>query len=129
MTLYTSGKSLKTNIIFSLAATIFFAVFGGIYEYFGHDIYSFYMIYAFMIPLLFGLLPYIIMLFKKIEIKKTAAKWWNLTIITFTLYSVIKGVLEIYGTTNKLSIVYLFLGLIALIITIFYFVKEKQQDK
>ena len=37
--------------------SIFFAVFGGIYEYFSHGVYSYFMIYAFMIPLVLGTVP------------------------------------------------------------------------
>ena len=38
------------------------ALFGAIYELFSHDVYSYYMIYAFAIPLLMGVLPYEAML-------------------------------------------------------------------
>ena len=39
-----------------LAAGIACAVFGLIYEIFSHEVYSFYMIYAFLIPLVPGAL-------------------------------------------------------------------------
>ena len=39
---------------------IFIAVFGAIYEKFSHEVYSYYMIYAFMIPLCLGSFAYLL---------------------------------------------------------------------
>ena len=40
-----------------LLAAVCCAAFGAIYECFSHGVYSYYMTYAFMIPLLAGALP------------------------------------------------------------------------
>lgn len=125
MTLFTSDKSTINNILFSLFATVFFAGFGAIYEHFGHGVYSNYMIYAFIFPLMLCLLPYVIMLVKNVKLKKITARWWNLTVLTITLCSVIKGILQIYGTTNKLIYVYCLFSAITFLITVVCFFLEK----
>ena len=80
-----------------LIITAFCAVFGEIYELFGHGVYSDYMIYAFMIPL---------MLYGKKEIPDTARHLWNYGVATLTVGCIFQGILEIYGTTNRLAIIY-----------------------
>lgn len=44
-----------------LIISVLCAVFGAVYELFSHKVYSFYMIFAFMIPLLGGFVPSLIM--------------------------------------------------------------------
>ena len=114
MILYTSeNKKLEKHLTGLIIATVFFAVFGGIYEYFSHEVYSFYMLYAFMIPLIMGVLPYSVMLLKGRPGFIDELLWhWDAVIATFTLGSVFKGVLDIYGTTNKLLIVYPVAGIV-----------------
>ena len=63
------------------------------------------MIYAFAVPLIMGVLLYEVMLIKNIFPGKTFANIWNTAIATFSIGCVFNGVLEIYGTTNKLIIV------------------------
>ena len=112
--------------------SIFFLVFGIIYECFSHEVYSNYMMYAFLIPAILGCLVYGILYFinKEKIINKFASKIYNSSIITFTLGSIMKGVLEIFGTTNNLIDVYFNLGIIllfiSLIINIIYILNEKK---
>ena len=94
-------------------------IFGIIYESFSHNVYSNYMMYAFLIPL-FGMVVYgIIYIFELNKYySEFAMKIFNSSIITFTFGSVIKGVLEIYGTTNKLITIYLIFGIIMIILSV-----------
>ena len=46
------------------------------------------------------------------------------SIITFTLGFIIKGILDIYGTTNSLLSLYLIFGIILFILSIFFYVKK-----
>lgn len=110
MTLSTSDiekKSGKCAFIY-LLITIFTALFGGIYETFSHGVYSYYMLYAFAFPLVGGVLP--AMVFSLGDLRKVpspaARTLYHCGIATFTVGSIIKGVLEIYGTTNVLTGVY-----------------------
>ena len=41
-----------------LAATVFCALFGAVYECFSHEVYSYFMIYAFAFPLMLGVVPF-----------------------------------------------------------------------
>jgi len=83
-------------------AAIFLAVFGSIYEIFSHGVYSYFMIYAFLIPLVLGVLPYGWLLYKRAHPPRIVLQLWNFGIAAFSVGSLIKGVLEIYGTTNLL---------------------------
>jgi uncharacterized membrane protein YraQ (UPF0718 family) len=125
-----------------LAAGIACAVFGLIYEIFSHEVYSFYMIYAFLILLVPGTLLNLVIVWRAVRkerylrIKEAAAREsaelhyaisngtetqvstgvffpgrftrhaWNSGLAALTVGSIFKGVLDIYGTTNKLIAVY-----------------------
>ncbi|MBR4580094.1 MAG: hypothetical protein IKO32_02550 [Lachnospiraceae bacterium] len=108
--MYTSDKKIKISlqhILNGLIATTACAVFGGIYEQFSHGVYSNYMIYAFLIPLMLSVFPaFVFLLIGKIEVPDAVRTLWNLAVATLTVGCIFKGVLEIYGTTNRLMIVY-----------------------
>ncbi len=115
----TMENELKKNLFYNTAWTAFLALFGAIYESFSHGVTSYYMIYAFAIPLIMGVLPYEVMLIKNKFPGKTFANIWNTAIATFSIGCVFNGVLEIYGTTNKLIIVYPVAGAVLILICCF----------
>ena len=90
---------LRADVIAAAA----FAVFGAIYEHFGHGVYSYFMLYAFLFPLLLGAIP---LLYIKKRIPDRALVLWHCAIGTMTVGSIFQGVLEIYGTTNRMIWVY-----------------------
>ena len=94
-------------------------IFSFIYEIFSHGVLSFYMILSFIFPLI-GLID--ILILKKINIK--SHNLFKSSLLTFTLYFILKGILEIYGTTNKLISFYLIFGFSLLIISIYYYLKN-----
>lgn len=105
MTLYTSDTKKYAKVAFIyLLISIFCALFGAVYEHFSYGVYSYYMIYAFAFPLVGGVLP--ALSFCLLGIKKypgaVARNLYHYGIATFTVGSIIQGVLEIYGTTNSL---------------------------
>lgn len=101
---------LKTGFAY-LVATIFCALFGSIYELFSHEVYSYFMIYAFAFPLLGGVLPfYLLFLSKRKMPGRLSLSLYHSGIATLTMGSVVEGVLAIYGTTNQLTLVYWILG-------------------
>lgn len=129
--MYTSDTEIKdTRIVKNALLTAFILLFGIIYEIFGHGVISYSMILAFLFPL-FGLL------IPSIVIKKTgkygiyyryssAISAYKALIATLTVGSIINGVLEIYGTTNRLTIFYPAASIILAIITvILLFVKKR----
>ena len=116
MTLYTS----LTRGIRYLTAAMLAAAAGAVYELFSHGVYSNYMIYAFMVPLACGALPNLLAARVSAGRRKAPADAEGSTlssglqlaaIATLTAGCFMKGVLEIYGTTNRLTAVYAVLGL------------------
>lgn len=105
--------ALKTSLVY-LAAAVFFALFGGIYELFSHGVYSYAMIYAFAFPLIGGALPFLgIGLSKKCPLPgRIFRNAYHSALSAWTVGSIFQGVLEIYGTTNPLSRVYWIAGFI-----------------
>ncbi len=102
----TSADILKKHLIFNLAGTLFLVLFGAVYEINSHGVFSYYMIYAFALPLVFGVTLYTILLLIKKYPNRVFLNLWNSAIAAFSVGSVFQGVLEIFGTTNALSIVY-----------------------
>ena len=109
------------HILLNLAVTLFFALFGAIYERFSHEVYSYYMIYAFAIPLVLGVLLFSIHAVFGRTVQngqklKRGIFFWNCGILTSTVGCTMKGILDIYGTTSQLLIVFPIAGLLLLVI-------------
>ena len=97
---------LKSALIY-LAAVLFCALFGAVYELFSHEVYSYYMIYAFAIPLALGVLPNLVIALKGWRAPgRLTANVWNSGVAALTVGCIFQGALEIYGTTNRLAVVY-----------------------
>ena len=105
-------KQLKKDLLYNIIGSVLLALFGAVYEVFSHGVYSYYMIYAFAIPLVMGVLPYAILLLKDKNPDNRFLKLWNTAIATLSVGSIFAGVLAIYGTTNSLIIVYPVVGAI-----------------
>ena len=95
-----------------LGISAFCIVFAAIYEYFSHEVYSAFMIFAFLIQFLGGTVVfYTIKRFATSTMPgELLVSLYNCGIATLTVGSIFQGVLEIYGTTNSLVNVYLVLG-------------------
>ena len=118
--MFISAKNKKTLIIIAISyvlITVFIAIFGIVYETFSHGVYSFWMQFAWIWVLSFGLLPHLVLLF--IPIKKMpgllAGCFYNLGVAIFTSGSIYKGVVDIYGTTrNEMFSAYIIIAVILL---------------
>ncbi len=142
--MYTSA--IKTGMKY-FAASIAIAAAAAVYGLFSHGVYSYFMTYAFMTPLLGGALPHLIAAMKGTDssmansadereqsaaseeqagpAKIIDAKDIQLALIaTLTIGSLLKGVLDIYGTTNRLLIAYPVLALLVLVIALAAVVKR-----
>ena len=113
-----------------LTAAVLCALFGAVYEVFSHGVFSFYMIYAFAIPLCLGTFPLMIILLcagrktEKLEIidLKEAETlyeedryWENSCLYLFPGRTALNAWFsEIYGTTNRLIVVYPVAGVLLL---------------
>jgi len=106
--LYISDKSSKISKAASplgayLAASVFCALFGAVYELFSHGVFSYWMIYAFFFPLLLGAIPSFLLQRRGAAFPgRAAADCIHGGIAWLTVGSIVQGVLEIYGTTNPL---------------------------
>lgn len=116
--MYTSA--IKTGMKY-FAASIVIAVAAAVYGLFSHGVYSYYMTYAFMIPLLAGALPHLLTALKGAD-QKTMLTGLNdvqlAFVATLTAGSLLKGVLDIYGTTNRLLIAYPVMAAIILVVVL-----------
>ena len=102
----TSEKTLKTHLLGNLAGTVFLALFGAVYEMFSHGVYSYWMLYAFAIPLMLGVIPYTVLLIRRKFPQRTFLRLWSAAIAAFSVGCAFQGALEIYDTTNRLAIIY-----------------------
>lgn len=129
-----SGEATK-KVMGYVLITIAVAVFGAVYEYFSFGVYSYYMIYAFAVPLIFGVLPWIFIASDRMG-KGAAEKdfppmytinLWGSGIATLTTGSVFHGILDIYGTTSSLSKVYFIVGACLLLIALMTFIGYREK--
>ena len=88
--MYTSDKKALKNCIGHICAAAFLAFFGAVYERFSHEVYSYYMIYAFAIPLFFGALPYGIAALKDVTPRRVTINLWNSGVAAFSVGSLFK---------------------------------------
>ncbi len=109
---------LKKHLLFNIVGAAFLALFGAVYEVFSHQVYSYFMLYAFAIPLVMGALPYTVLLLKEKYPGKLFLNLWNTAIATLSIGSVFAGVLAIYGTTNSLIVVYPIAGGLLILISL-----------
>jgi hypothetical protein len=111
------GEATK-KVLGYVLITIAVALFGAVYEYFSFGVYSYYMIYAFAIPLILGVLPWLFIASARMGRGATekdhppmyTINLWGSGIATLTVGSVFHGILDIYGTTSSLSKVYFIVG-------------------
>ena len=102
-------KALKSARNY-LYAAILCALFGAAYERFSHGVYSYFMIYAFAFPLTLGTLPEILCGLRGAEPPPIPARLWGAGVATLTVGSIFRGILDIYGTSSPLSLVYWIVG-------------------
>jgi hypothetical protein len=114
-----STSDIKNEIIKYVAISIFVGFISFVYELFSHNVYSFFMVYAFLPPFILGvIINILILVFNNMKISKLTNSIYNHLISTLIIGFLLKGALDIYGTTNNLLIVFQIICII-LIIQIF----------
>ena len=93
------------------------ALFGAIYEHFSFGVYSFFMVFAFAIPLILGAVPamYLGIRERAVMPPPMASKLWRAGIAALTVGSIFQGVIEIYGTDSEMTGIYALIGSLMLI--------------
>ena len=108
--MFTSDSKRKQLLKYSfyyMLITLFCVIFGAIYERYGHGVYSYRMIYAFIVPLVLGAITLFgITLRAKRLPGPLPLLFWNCGTATLTVGLLFHGVLDIYGTTSKWVLVY-----------------------
>ena len=124
-----SADLLRSGTAYLIASALVAAA-GWMYELFSHGVYSNYMIYAFMVPLVCGALLDILAATRGCRSKKrsgSSASGLRLAaVVTLTAGSLIKGVLDIFGTTNRLLVVYPIIGLALAIAALIAFIWQNR---
>ena len=120
---------LKTAYVY-LLISLFCALFGAVYELFSHEVYSFYMIYAFVFPLVGGVLPFLLMAMGKLFINSSAVSCnlYHAGIATLTIGSILTGIVEIYGTTNTLIRIYWMAGTFMILGSLLLCMAQKKRN-
>lgn len=103
-----AGKSL----IAYLAIAIFCLIFSVIYEHFSHAVYSVYMEYLCLIPLIGGVLPFLILRLRPSLILPSSISRaiYGSGIAALTIGCCLKGIFDIYGTSSNFIVYYAFGG-------------------
>lgn len=117
-----STSDIKKKIKQFLIITIITLLFSIIYEYFSFGVISKYMILAPLIPLILGVLTYLLLKNKKVGYIESSM--YSNGVYTLLIGSILQGVLEIYGTTNKLMIIYLVVGIGLIFISLIIYIKK-----
>ena len=91
-----------------------------IYEHFSHGVVSIYMLHAWVVPFAAGVIRVIFHRFLNFTIYRSG---W----ITLLCYSYMRGVIEIYGTTNKLLPYFLYAGIVLLLLSVTIVEKKKKK--
>lgn len=91
-----------------------------IYEHFSYSVYSANMVYAFLIPLIGGTFYFKLRYALSIAGMMRAPSYSSVCIHTagisfLTVGSIFKGILDIYGTTNRLTGFYWIIGAVFII--------------
>ena len=129
MTLYTSDIELKTALRY-LLISLFCVLFGAVYEVFSYEVYSFFMIYAFVFPLLLGVLPFLLIRLRGARTPNVLCRnLYHAGVATLTVGSIIAGVVEIYGTTNALILLYWMVGILLLLIPTALYLTAKTHER
>ena len=102
-----SGKEVETIIYIYLLVTILCAAFGAVYELFSHGV--FYCLYYF-----------------RRRIPGTISRrFQHFGVSTVTVGCIFNGILESYGTTNRLTNIYFIIGGMFLILGVFLYCLKK----
>ncbi|MDO4991044.1 MAG: hypothetical protein Q4E45_11115 [Eubacteriales bacterium] len=109
--MYTSDKPVSERsyaavIRAYLLSAVLCALFGAVYELFSHGVWSCFMVCAFALPLLLGVIPFFLMWKHWKPFPGRAADLIHAGVAALTVGSILQGVLEIYGTSNPLTAVY-----------------------
>lgn len=122
-------KMARTGFVY-LFISMFCILFGAVYESFSHGVYSYFMLYAFVFPLVGGVFPFFGMAFSSMPVpNRVSQNLYHSGIAALTTGFLFEGALEIYGTTNRLVSVYWILGTLFILMAIFIYCLFQGKNK
>ena len=132
-----NNKKVMRTLFVYIGVTLFVALFGIIYELNSNNVYAFEMAFAWIYPLIFGVIMYLAL--RLVPTRNVPgllpACGYHLGVGIVTMRSIFIGVIRIYGTTNNaMTTTYTVLSwvlmpsmiVIYLIIIVLGFLKEKE---
>lgn len=98
-------KHARNRYLLASALVLGFAL---LYECFSHQVYSLWLLGAFLVPLLLGALPcaFLPRAPRRFRPGVLTRCFWGSGLASLTVGCLFRGVLEIYGSTNRLGAVY-----------------------
>ena len=123
-----AAEYLKRAKIYLILAIVC-CLIGAVYEHFSFGVYSYFMLYAFAVPLLCGALPALLLASSRRPrtIPQWSMKLADAGIAAWTVGSFFRGILEIYGTASGLTKWYWIAGAILLMSALLPFLKQRMR--
>lgn len=115
---YGGENSERRNVILYTGITLLCFVFAQVYNRFSHGVYSTYMTYAFVFPLILGWVPALVF-WRLPDVRRSgiiSRNAWHSGIAAVTVSSLLRGIFEIAGTSSPYQS-YLMIAGIAMLIT------------
>lgn len=100
--MWPSSDPFRRKAVAYVLISLLCALFAAVYEMFSHGVWSYSMVFAFAFPLAGGALPVLLLR----DPSPAAAALWRAGLAAWTVGSIFRGALEIYGTTHALTLVY-----------------------
>lgn len=119
MTLFISDinkVAIKTAIVYLIASVLVLA-FSLVYSIFSHEVYSNYLSYAFLYPLIGGFCVYFGVHFTKF-FSKWPYNFYNAGIATITVGSILAGINEIAGADTLYYLIFFYVGFAFVILSL-----------
>lgn len=122
-------KTVLIWLIISLAC----GLFSYVYERYSHGVYSWYMVWLFLFPLIGGAVPALIIRYTGLpEPAGNIVSLWRCGIATLTTGSCLQGIFEIYGSAASLVQIYWIAGFSLLaasgILCLIHFQSDKRKN-
>ena len=123
-----TAEYLKRAKIYLILAIVC-CLIGAVYEHFSFGVYSYFMLYAFAVPMVCGVLPVLFLASSRqpSEIPRWSLKLWDAGIAVWTVGAFFRGILEIYGTASALTKWYWIAGSILLLSAAVLYVTQRVQ--
>ena len=121
------NKRIKKTIIIYFLITIFLIIFDRVYSLFSHGVSSLSMNLMFLYPLLGGVVVYYILGYLSKNKKNSmiiSFNIYNSGIAILTVGSLLKGIMDIAGTSSEYIKYYLIIGIFFVCTSIIMFIKS-----